>query len=74
MSLPKDEQDLIMDKLAYIRDNLFDESDTIDDEGYDLVGCYVGSPYEVLCGIETKLVRQQKKLDSIRELYPELFL
>ena len=59
------EQELIENKIAKIRDNLFDEYDYLSDEGYDLLPSYAGSPYEVLCGIEQKIIRQQKDIKNL---------
>lgn len=64
----KTELDRIQDKLAYIRDHVFDESDFISDEGYDLLGAYVGSPFEVLCGMEQKILRLQNEVASLKLL------
>lgn len=68
-----EEYELITDKLAEVRDNLFDESDFVSNDGYDLLSSYVGSPYEVLCGMEQKILRQQKELDNWKELFYLLY-
>lgn len=62
----KSENELIEDKIAYIRDNLFEEEDYISTEGYDLVGAYAGSAYEVICGIQDKIVRQQELITLLK--------
>lgn len=62
------ELDIIQNKLAYIRDNVFDKTDFTSDEGYDLLGSYVGSPYEVLCGMERKILRLQNEVASLNLL------
>lgn len=67
----KSEKELIESKLAYIRDNIFDESDFISDDGCDLLSSYVGSPYEVLCGMEQKIIRQQKENEQIKGAYKD---
>lgn len=68
-----EEYELITDKLAEVRDNLFDESNYISDEGYDLMPSYVASPYEVLCGMEQKIIRQQKEVEDWKELFHLLY-
>lgn len=68
-----DKYELITDKLVDVRDNLFDETDFISDEGYDLLPSYAGSPYEVLCGMEQKIIRQKKELEDWRELFYLLY-
>jgi hypothetical protein len=62
----KTEKELIEDKLAFIRDDVFDETDFISDDGHDLLSGYVGSPYEVLCGMEQKIYRLMKINDVIK--------
>ena len=65
----KSEEELIEHKLAYVRNHIFDESDFVSDDGCDLTASYVGSPYEVLCGMEQKILRQQiNKEKTINEL------
>lgn len=64
----KSEKELMEDKLAYIRDNLFDENDYGSDEGHNLVGAYAGSAYEVVCGVERKLKRQQQEIAELKEI------
>lgn len=60
-----DEFELIMEKLAYIRENLLDESDFISDDGYDLLSSCVGSAYEVLCVMESKIIRQKEEIELL---------
>lgn len=67
----KNENDLIIEKLAGIRDDLFEDSDFVSNEGYDLTGSYVGSPYEVLCGAEEKLIRQKKEIQLLESAVEE---
>jgi hypothetical protein len=64
----KNEEDMIVDKLADIRENLFDETDFISDDGWDMLPSYVGSPYEVLCGMETKIKRQQLIVEAYERM------
>lgn len=62
----EDEKELIEEKLAFVRDNIFDESDFVSDEGYDLTPNYVAYPYEVILGMEQKILRQQKEIKDLK--------
>ena len=61
----KSEQELIEDKLAYIRDHLLEPEDFVDEDGWDLTGSFAGSPYEVLCAVERKLSRQKEEIANL---------
>jgi hypothetical protein len=60
----REEYELITNKIAYIRDEIFDDTDFISDDGFDLTSNYAGSPYEVLCGMETKILRQREEIED----------
>jgi hypothetical protein len=60
----KEEYELIIDKLADIRD-LFDESD-MDAEGHGMEDM-IADPYAVACYTENKMKRLIKKVDEQQE-------
>lgn len=55
-----EEYDLIINKLASIRDNYFNEED-MKAEGHGMEDA-VADPYAVICYIENKLRRQQEQI------------
>ena len=70
VDLTSDEHELIINKLANIRDELFDKSDNTFD-GHDMIPAYVSDPYEVLLGIERKIIRQKREVEDVERKIAE---